>query len=56
MRLYYFSYYIVALTCLRNYSARKPFINYSHSLENENEDKKNKLDIPLFFELESNLL
>ena len=56
MRLYCFSYHVVALTCLRNHSARKPSINHPHPLENENEDKKNKLGIPLFFELGSNLL
>ena len=56
MRLYCFSYHVVALTCLRNHSARKPSINHLYPLENENEDKKNKLDIPLFFELGSNLL
>ena len=56
MRLYCFSYHIIVLTYLRDHSARTPFINHPHPLENENEDKKNKLDIPLFFELRNNLL
>ena len=56
MRPYCFSYHVVALTCLRDHSARKPSINRPHPLENGNEDKKNKLDIPLFFELRNNLL
>ena len=44
MRLYCFSYHVVALTYLRNHSPRKPSINNPYPLENENEDKKNKLD------------
>ena len=56
MRPYYFSSHIVALTCLRDHSARKPSINRPHPLENGNEDKKNQLNIPPFFELRNNLL
>lgn len=53
---YCFSYHVVALTCLRHHSARKFSINRPHPLENENQDKKNKLDILLFFKLRSKLL
>ncbi len=41
-------YHVVALTCSRHHSARKPSTNRPHPLENENKGKKNKkLNIPL---------